>query len=228
MIIMPWKEFQSGRNSLLEEVQVWSARLDLEESSHFIHFLSEGEKVRAFRLKDRNSANRQIISRGILRLLLAGYLDVNPQDLVFENSEFGKPFLSYPADSRIGFNLTHSGNLLLLAFGIEKQVGIDVEKIDHKIDFSAIAKVAFSADERLALSHSTDPINDFYKFWTAKEAVLKASGLGFSYPSNQFSVFISKGKTILSKNTIDFTDGRTCSLSSFSPTPGYFAAVAIM
>jgi 4'-phosphopantetheinyl transferase len=115
-----------------------------------------------------------------------------------------------------------------LAFGTGANIGIDVEKINGQTDFEGISKLAFSTDEQLILSCSADPVHDFFKLWTAKEALLKAAGLGFSYPSNQFSVFISKGKTVLSKSLVDFAGDCSCLLSSFSPMPGYSAAVAIL
>jgi 4'-phosphopantetheinyl transferase len=225
---MPLQEFQRGNHTFSENVQIWSASLDLEDCSHFSPLLSENEKNRAFRLKDRVAASRQIISRGILRLLLSSYTKVRPEELVFEYSKFGKPYLSYPANSKISFNLTHSGDLLLLVVGGQQHIGIDVEKIDGHKDFKEISNLAFSPDEQRSLSLSEDPVNDFYQLWTAKEAVLKASGQGFSYPSNQFSVFISKGKTILSEKPTDFAEDCTCSISSFSPMPGFSAAVAIL
>jgi hypothetical protein len=76
---MPWQEFQNGMAINSEKLQIESALLDLENSSHFLHLLSEDEKDRAFRLKDRTASNRQIISRGILRLLLGKYTSLLPE-----------------------------------------------------------------------------------------------------------------------------------------------------
>ena len=211
-----------------EKIQIRSAFLDLEDSSHFFHLLSEEEKERAVRLKSSTAACQQIISRGILRLLLGNYIGVNPKELVFKNKAFGKPFLCHPVDSTICFNLTHSGSLLLIAFGKVKHVGIDVEKIVNKIDLKGIASLVFSSEEQLFLSRSLDPIHDFYALWTAKEAILKVSGRGFSYPSNQFSVVIAKGITSLSMIPTELSGGYSCSLSSFSPETGYSAAVAVL
>lgn len=211
-----------------EEIQIWSAFLDLEDSSHYFHLLSEDEKKRAARLKSSSATCQQIISRGILRLLLGNYTGVNPKELVFKNKPFGKPFLCHPVGSTICFNLTHSGSLLLIAFGKVKHVGIDVEKIVNKIDLKGIASLVFSSEEQLFLSRSLDPIHDFYALWTAKEAILKVSGRGFSYPSNQFSVVISKGILAPSIIPAELTGGCSCSLSSFSPVKGYSAAVAVL
>jgi 4'-phosphopantetheinyl transferase len=228
MNIKPWQESREGLNFSFQEMQVWSASLDTEDSSRFYYLLSEDEKKRAARLKSRSAASGQIIGRGILRLLLGKYIGVNPRDLVFSKNPFGKPFLSNPMDSAIRFNLTHSGSLLLIAIGKGKQIGIDVEKIEENIDFSGISSLVFSSDEQRSLSRSNNPILDFYALWTAKEAILKASGQGFSYPSNQLSVVISKGSATLPIIPAKLTGCSSCSLSSFSPAEGYSAAVAVL
>jgi len=228
MNIKPWQESNKDSTISSEDIQIWSAFFDGENCEHHFHLLSDDEKARAGRLKNPGTACQQIISRGILRLLLGNYIGINPKELVFKTSPFGKPFLSNPADSEIGFNLTHSGNLLLIAIGKGKHIGIDVEKVEGKIDFKGISSLVFSSEERLSLSRSLDPIQDFYRLWTAKEAILKGTGFGFSYPSNQFSVVISKGNAGLIKGIKEFAAGLSCSLSAFSPVDGYSAAVAVL
>ena len=228
MNILPWQESRKETNLPTGGIQIWSAAFDAEDSSCFISFLSEGEKDCAARLRSNTAVCQKIISRGILRLLLSNYTGLNPKELAFENKQFGKPLLCNPMNSGICFNLTHSGNLLLIAIGKEKHVGIDVEKIEEKIDFKGISPIVFSFNEQLTLSRSIDPIHDFYALWTAKEAILKASGRGFSYPSNKFSVFILNGITFPSIIPAELTGGCSCSLFSFSPVKGYSAAVAVL
>jgi len=228
MNIKPWQEFREENDFLSGDIQIWSASLEAEDCSLFIHLLSEDEKNRAAQLKSSAAACQQIISRGILRLLLGNYTGLNPKELVFDNSPFGKPFLRNPANSEIYFNLAHSANMLLFAFGKGKHVGIDVEKIEEKINFKVISPLVFTYKEQLSLSRSMDPIHDFYVLWTAKEAILKVSGRGFSYPVNQFSVVISKGMPCLPLISEELTGGCSCSLSSFSPANGYSAAIAVL
>jgi 4'-phosphopantetheinyl transferase len=228
MNILPWQESRKEINLLSEDTQIWSASFEAEDSSCFIPFLTEDEKDCATRLKSTAATCQKIISRGILRLLLSNYTGINPKDLFFENGQFGKPFLSNPANSEICFNLAHSGNLLLIAIGKKKDVGIDVEKIEEKRDFKGISPLVFSLSEQQTIARSMDPIHDFYSIWTAKEAILKATGRGFSYPSNKFSVFILNGITFPSIIPTELTGGCSCSLSSFSPANGYSAAIAVL
>jgi 4'-phosphopantetheinyl transferase len=228
MNIQPWQESRKEINFSSGNIQIWSASLDKEDSSHFFNLLSEEEKKCTARLQSSAATCQKIISRGILRLLLGNYTGLNPKELVIKNSLFGKPFLSNPEKSKICFNLAHSGNMLLFAIGKVKHVGIDVEKIEEKIDFKGISPMVFSFDEQLTLSLSMDPIHYFYALWTAKEAILKVSGRGFSYPVNQFSVVIHNGTSHPSLIPEELTCGYSCSLSSFSPANGYSAAVAVL
>jgi 4'-phosphopantetheinyl transferase len=228
MFIKLWQESNKDSKLNSEGVQIWSAFFDQENYLSYFPLLSEDEKIRADRLKNPRSASQQIISRGILRLLLGNYTGKDPKDLVFSYSKFGKPVLTNTERSDIFFNLSHSGNLLLIAIGKGKHIGIDVEKIDGKIDIFGISSLVFSNDERYSLSRSLDPVQNFYELWTAKEAILKSTGLGFSYPSNQFSVVITKGnesKLGISKKLVAGSD---FSLASFTPVTGYSAAMAVM
>ena len=228
MLIRPWQESNKEANLYSEKVQIWSAFFDQENSSSYLGILSMDEITRAERLKDPAAASRQMISRGILRFLLGTYTGKDPKALVFGCSEFGKPFLSDPENSGVCFNLSHSGNLLLIAVTSEKQIGIDVEKYEGSIDISGIAALVFSADEQKSLSHSADPIHEFYELWTVKEAILKSTGFGFSYPSNRFSVNKSKDQISHLRFSKGLPAGSKFSLETFSPAEGYSAAIAVM
>lgn len=94
---------------------------------------------------------------------------------------YGKPFLS---DSSVYFNLSHSGDYIVLAVD-EKEVGIDIEKIETYSD--GIAKKCFVPEEYSLLKHRKED-NLFYALWTAKESVMKACGKGLQMPPESFSV----------------------------------------
>jgi 4'-phosphopantetheinyl transferase len=227
MLIKPWREAVEKTEIACVDVQIWSAYLDQEDSSDFLNLLSVDEKSRAERLKSQHISDNQIISRGILRLLLGKYLNIAPEKIDLGTGRFGKPFLITPTDSPISFNLAHSGSLALFAFGKAKGIGVDVEKNDETRDFAGISSIVFSIEEQKFLSKSKDPISDFYSLWTAKEAILKVSGRGFSYPSNKFSVVLTKGIPSEIKIPTELSGGFSSLLTSFSPAPGYSAAIAV-
>src|ERR1700689_5130062 len=88
------------------------------------------ERERASRMRDVHRRELWIRSRGILRTLLARYLDADPLELRFALGAHGKPALeTVRGDDRgdIRFNLSHSGTLALYAVSAGREVGIDVE-----------------------------------------------------------------------------------------------------
>jgi 4'-phosphopantetheinyl transferase len=228
MQIIPWQEARNNLEIHQAGYKVFSVSLDQENSSHFSDLLSDAERARSSRLQSKQIADKQIISRGILRVLLGYYLDVKPESLVFSISKYGKPYLSNPDVSQCSFNVSHSGNLTLFAIGGGNQIGIDVEMIEETTDIKVISQLVFSPEELATLKLSKNLTRDFYLLWTSKEAILKATGWGFSYPSNKFSVVLTKGTPTFSKIPAELSGGLNCTLTSFSPIPGYLAATALL
>ena len=102
----------------------------------------------------------------------------------------GKPFApGYPA-----FNLSHSGQWCLLAAGGNcRQIGVDVEEISERnID---IAPTVYTESELIWMK--SDPVNRFYRLWTWKESLMKASGLGFQLEPRSFEVLpFDEGRSV--------------------------------
>jgi len=114
-------------------------------------------------------------------------LPVSDQQVVRTN--FGKPYLNdYPDFS---FNHSHSQNFYALATSKQVQnLGIDIEELSRKVRFEALAQHAFHPEELKnwqALAY--DP-EYWFKVWTTKEAVLKASGLGIRINLNELNTNI--------------------------------------
>lgn len=158
---------------------------------YFKKILSEKETTRANKLTLPKVKNNFIISRGILRALLAKYTRQKPEELIFEENQYGKLFLK--TSSNIFFNLSHSNDLTLLAFTLKNQIGIDVEFIRQNIDIESIAKKYFSSRETLELLNVSPEkkIPAFFNCWARKEAFIKAIGLGLSYQLSKFDVDVT-------------------------------------
>jgi len=94
---------------------------------------------------------------------------------------YGKPYLrgAFPC-----FNLSHSGAYVVLGVA-PCEIGIDIEKVAPYSD--AVAKKCFTASEQAWLCLQ-DCDNAFYKLWTGKESVMKATGLGFQMPPEGFCI----------------------------------------
>jgi phosphopantetheinyl transferase len=138
-------------------VDLW--RADLDGAPDWLEtLLCANERARAARIVHERDRVRWARSRGMLRLLLARYLDADPRKLRFELGAHGKPALEGgPAQgSDLRFNLSHSGELLLVAVAIGVEVGADIE----------------CADER----HTTESM----RTWTMHEATVKCLGTGLT------------------------------------------------
>ncbi|QHT69347.1 4'-phosphopantetheinyl transferase superfamily protein [Rhodocytophaga rosea] len=96
-------------------------------------------------------------------------------------SSYGKPYI----DHQVFFNISHAGRYVICALNSE-ETGIDIEEIQpiELNDFNAI----FCAEEKFQLSKASNPLQQFFKFWTIKESVIKAEGKGLSIPMDQVTI----------------------------------------
>ncbi|HCQ62968.1 MULTISPECIES: 4'-phosphopantetheinyl transferase superfamily protein [Acinetobacter] len=114
--------------------------------------------------------------------LLAQKLNVNPEDLLFAKHEYGKPYL---LNHTLHFNHSHSQQYYALALSERvKDIGIDVEELDRKVRLDSLAQHAFHPDEYATWQNLEQDREYWFKVWTTKEAVLKASGLGIRLDLN--------------------------------------------
>lgn len=159
-------------------------------------FLSNEELQRGNRLLDQERRRRFFVGRGVVRETLAGFLGEEPQDIRLSEGEFGKLHLSdYLQSDALCFNVSHAGDLLLMAFCAGSEVGVDMEKVRADLSFAPMAKRYFSDRENKELFAlpPSEQLSAFYRCWTRKEAYLKGTGSGFSQPSNGFDISLLPG-----------------------------------
>ena len=130
--------------------------------------------------------NRKLAIYARRNQLLSDQFNHPIQSLDFTTTEYGKPYLNdYPDFS---FNHSHSENFSALATSRNVQnLGIDIEELSRNVRFEALAQHAFHPEELKnwqALAY--DP-EYWFKVWTTKEAVLKASGLGIRINLNELN-----------------------------------------
>jgi 4'-phosphopantetheinyl transferase len=126
------------------------------------------------------SAEREEAARGV-REILAAYLETSPDAIRIVTGEHGKPEL---ADGTLRFNLSHSGDLALVAVTRERDVGVDVERIDARRDVLLLAERALDADGAAAVREAPAAQRAvvFHRAWARREAVAKCAGTGLSIP----------------------------------------------
>ncbi len=151
--------------------------------------LSETEQERAAKFRRRIDRNRFVVGRNILRQSLAAVLNLSPVDVPLR-VEKGRPFLDSAKAEACYFNLSHSGNSVLVILSPKYQVGIDVEVLREFSDMDQVAK-------RVMTNHEFDQYMDlesacradaFYRLWVRKESILKCMGTGFGIEPNRIWV----------------------------------------
>jgi len=109
-------------------------------------------------------------------------------------NKYGKPFLIY--NKAYKFNISHSDNLLAIAISLVP-IGIDVEQINSFELYDELYDFCLHKDEIKFVKYSNiNTLINFYKIWTAKEAVLKFLGLGLSAPLSNLKVNLEYKFTI--------------------------------
>jgi 4'-phosphopantetheinyl transferase len=177
------------------KVHIWHASLEqpVEVIQKFESLLSEEEAQRANRLRFRQLF---IAGRGILRLLLAQYTGVDPQNIQLAYTQTGKPLLSSrDKTSDICFNQAHAAEVGLYAFARGRRIGIDLEAIHPVDEIDRVAEMNFSPREFRNFKEVSEGarLKAFYDCWTRKEAFLKAVGNSVTYPLHEFEVSLEPG-----------------------------------
>jgi 4'-phosphopantetheinyl transferase len=176
--------------SLGDEIHVWRASLD-QIGWPSPRGLPLDEQERAARMRRVGTAQRWVASRWALRGVLGHYLGRSSAQIPLQLGPHGKPELTRP-DASLRFNLSHSGDIALIAVAREREIGIDVERVEsgrnvlalaaHGLDEEAAATVReAAADDRIAVFHNA---------WACHEATVKClgHGLGRRRPTDGVSV----------------------------------------
>ena len=190
-----WKKPPSNLSLSSDFIDIWQTRLDLSvrDIEYYADMLCAEEKQRVDKFKFSKKRHEYIITRGLLRRVLAQTLDTDPHSLQFEYAEHGKPYLTERwQDKTVSFNVTHSGNKALVAVTLERNIGVDIELIRTEVEFDKLSNRFFSADESSSLEtyKKQDLSKAFYACWTGKEAYVKALGDGISFGLSEFSVSV--------------------------------------
>ncbi|WP_378186698.1 4'-phosphopantetheinyl transferase family protein [Aquimarina sp. W85] len=126
------------------------------------------------------------------RLLLKQGMEGMSKTFCEENlmySAYNKPYFK---NKCVKFNISHSGNIVVCVLSEIDEVGIDLEILKN-IDIESFKSQMTNLEWKQIIS-SNDVKNAFYNYWTKKEAVLKAHGMGLSVPLNSFEIINNQTK----------------------------------
>jgi 4'-phosphopantetheinyl transferase len=174
-------------------------------------------------IRERDGA-RFAACRSALRRILGGYLNCTPGELIFHQGPHGRPFL---AGGELDFNVTHSGDLALLAVCAEGPVGVDVEVLREVRAALGLSRRYFQMSERqhveAALPEERSAI--FLTCWTRKEAVLKSTGFGLALSPKLIDVGTGPEPQLVDCSTP--SGPQQLRVISLAPGEGYVGACAV-
>jgi 4'-phosphopantetheinyl transferase len=210
-----------GAGLISGEIHIWRAGWsNLEAPINIMQtFLDEQERARAGRFHYERDRQKFIVRREILKILLARYTGEHPAALVIREGANKKPVLE--GNPHLHFNLSSSGDNMLFAIA-GSAVGIDIEKCVDGFGYDEIAAEHFSEDERQYIHAAANRGEAFYRLWTRKEALLKATAKGISDDLKYISCAPGRHNVAAA-----VTGSRHhWSLQTFEPYPGYFGSIA--
>ena len=204
------------------------------EAAAFAHFASppalDDASVHLWLLAIEHAPDHRAVAaaaHALLGRLLASYAGLDHPPVIARTGR-GKPYA--PALAGIDFNLSHARDHALIAIARNQSLGVDLERIDRKLDAHDLARRFFSEREAAALDAmpEAERATAFLRLWTCKEAVLKALGAGISFGLDRvaFDLDASGSPTALADVDSEAGDAAGWRLSLLEPAPGFLGALA--
>ncbi|WP_338770049.1 4'-phosphopantetheinyl transferase superfamily protein [Massilia sp. METH4] len=174
-----------------EPLLVWVRSADVAAALPLVDgWLAAGERERARRFVFDGDRADFLASRFLLRRVLAELGGVDPARLAFATNRWGKPALRGRPD--LTFNLSHCRGGAVLLVGAGAPAGVDIERVQCGRADPLVAQRLFHRAEQVQLLASPRSGYErlFMRFWTLKEAVLKAEGSGLALPLDAFAALL--------------------------------------
>jgi 4'-phosphopantetheinyl transferase len=193
LMLSDWKQIDILPPPEAGAVQLW--RIDLAGATglhnHLTPHLSPSEQLHASRYRLEQAQVHFSVGRACLRTLLGNVSGLDPLSIAITTGAHGKPESPNLIGHNVAFNVAHSKDTILIALSRNGPVGVDVEYFDRPTDIMDVAKHNFTETETSSLEAIADPKTrhrTFYRYWTRKEAVLKADGRGLIASLASFDV----------------------------------------
>lgn len=215
-----------------DSIHVWLAHTDrLPSESRLASALTASEYARAENFRFPHDRTRFLRRREFLRGVLARYTGVVPDRLRFDCSEYGRPFLlGLDAVESVSFSTSHSDGLAAVCVGRSPLVGIDIEKEVDTVCLADEASMVLTPAEIAAVEQQADAVRPgvFLRFWTCKEAIVKAIGRGLSLPLDEIEIVdIESDCPRVCRIAEEYGPSSQWRLRRFTPAPGYAGAIAV-
>jgi 4'-phosphopantetheinyl transferase len=149
------------------------------------HILDGVELQRYHRFARPDDAARFMVGRLMLKTIVGGLSGCRPDRVHVSLGDRERPYVAGAPD----FNLSHSGDMVVLAVASEGRVGVDIEAVEREADVRKLAGRVYSQSEFAAFCN-LDNTCPAVKIWCAKEALVKAIGEGLYIDPRSISLDI--------------------------------------
>ncbi len=216
-----------------DEIHIWCASLKLWEP--YVNILekklSAHEQERANKFIFEMGKNRFIAGRYVLRMLIGSYLSMPTESVRFLYGAQGKPAIDPLINGKkLCFNLSHSREMAVYIFALNRSVGIDLEYTQKLYKGQSIIERWFTEREQTIYSGlpEGEKKSYFYRAWTMKEAYLKGFGGGLAIPLDQIELVDNNQIECSEKYQFkDQLEGSNWHLSTFIPCKDFLGTYAI-
>lgn len=152
--------------------------------------VSEDELERAWRFRFARDRMTYVAAHALGRLMLSQATGLPTDHWRFTVEAHGKPEVISPdGGPRLRLNLSHTHGMVAAALTETADIGIDVEHFDRSSDIGLVARRVFAEDECAVIFAGAESghLPRFLRFWTLKEAYVKAIGKGLAQPLKRIS-----------------------------------------
>jgi 4'-phosphopantetheinyl transferase len=185
------------------------------------------ERAQLRRFQRSRDALLYLTTHLLARAVLGERLGITPSRVWFSRDcrcgdrTHGKPFVPR---ATVEFSISHTGVRAVVALSEAGRVGVDVERIGVPADQTAMAEIMLTAGE-LAGWRALPPAArhlGLLRYWTRKEAVLKATGEGLTRPLTEIVVAPPAAAPAV------LSGPAPAQLIDIGPRPGYVGAVCVL
>jgi len=212
--------------------EVWSAGLDRLRPRH-LALLDDDERARAERFTHPEDRDRSVLAAALLRLVSARLVGAGAgrsapraaargleirRTCVVCGAPHGKPEVGHG----LHVSVSHAGALVVVVATRLASVGVDIEPMTRSDQARAAARTACAGQEREQITGGCDAL----RYWTRKEAIVKASGEGLTVPLADVVVSAPHEPARLLKWAGRPT--QECTLVDLDLPDGYLGALAVL
>ena len=173
------------------EVHIWFVDIDgiHVDTTNLKQYFSEIDIQRFQSISTKDKKEKTIKRQYTLLKILSYYLHSEFNEISLGYAEYEKPYLSSDCNNKhLQFNTSNSYNFMMVGITVDNEIGVDIEKIRTTVDYEKLIKKFFSEKEKEVFFQMDEDKQEqtFFQWWTMKESVIKAIGLGMHLPIHSF------------------------------------------